>query len=54
MELNSKTQQLIAKHGIKVNIREDLTEKANQVKQANINHPKIVESRRIVAKLDIK
>jgi hypothetical protein len=54
MKTTSKTKDLIAKYGIKMTMREDLTEKAMQIKIANANHPKIVESRRLAEKLNLK
>jgi len=54
MELTLSTKELIAEYGITMTINAELTEKASKVKIANANHPKIVESRRIVRKLKIK
>ena len=54
MDTTSKTRELIARYSIKTTVREDLTEKANQVKIANANHPKIVASKKIAEKLNIQ
>jgi len=54
MDATSKTKELISKYGLKITVKEELTSKANHMKIALANDPKVAACDRLVKKLSFQ